>query len=126
MKQKPSQWVGIEVSKATLDVYLRPSGEQIQVANQELGIATLVRQLQRFEIQGVILESTGGLELEVAQSLQAAGIGVSTINPRQGRDFAKTSGKQHLNNFCYVKEKADNLGLVVTPPYEYKTNRALG
>jgi transposase len=93
MKKQPSQWVGIDVSKATLDVYLRPSGEQIQVANQEAGIATLVTQLQRFKIQQVILESTGGLELEVAKSLQAAGIAVSIINPRQGRDFAKASGK---------------------------------
>jgi transposase len=93
MKQPPSQWVGIDVSKATLDVYLRPSGKQIQVANQALGIATLVTQLQNFEIQRVILESTGGLELEVAESLQSAGIPVSIINPRQGRDFAKASGK---------------------------------
>jgi transposase len=52
-----------------------------------------VTQLQNFEIQRVILESTGGLELEVAESLQAAGIAVSIINPRQGRDFAKASGK---------------------------------
>jgi transposase len=41
----------------------------------------------------VIVESTGGLELEVAQALQDVGIAVSIINPRQGRDFAKASGK---------------------------------
>jgi transposase len=45
------------------------------------------------EIQQVIVESTGGLELDVATALQAAGFGVSIINPRQGRDFAKASGK---------------------------------
>ncbi|MBW4444155.1 MAG: IS110 family transposase [Plectolyngbya sp. WJT66-NPBG17] len=91
--QQQSQWVGIDVSKATLDVHLRPLGKQIQVANQELGIATLVTQLQSFEIQQVIVESTGGLELGVAQALQDAGIAISIINPRQGRDFAKASGK---------------------------------
>lgn len=93
MNQQPSQWVGIDVSKATLDVYLRPSGAQLQVANQASGIAELVQRLQAFEIQQVIVESTGGLELEVAQALQAAGMAMSIINPRQGRDFAKASGK---------------------------------
>jgi transposase len=93
VQQQPSQWVGIDVSKGTLDVYLRPSGEQFQVPNQESGIAGLVKCLQAFEIEQVIVESTGGLELDVAQALQDASIAVSIINPRQGRDFAKASGK---------------------------------
>ena len=93
MTQQPSQWVGIDVSKATLEVYLRPAGEQIQVANEEQGIAELVKRLQSIEVHQVILESTGGLEMEVAQALQEAGIALSIINPRQGRDFAKASGK---------------------------------
>ncbi len=93
MTQQVPQWVGIDVSKGTLDVYLRPSGEQFQVPNQDLGIAELVKRLQAFEIEQVIVESTGGLELDVAQALQDANIGVSIINPRQGRDFAKASGK---------------------------------
>jgi len=77
----------------SLDVYLRPSGEEFQVLNQESGIAELVNRLQTFEIQQVIVESTGGLEFDVAQALQNANIAVSVINPRQGRDFAKASGK---------------------------------
>lgn len=93
MKKQPAQWVGIDVSKATLDVYMRPLAEQFQVQNQALGIADLVKRLEVIEIQQVIVESTGGLEQEVAQALQAAGIAVSIINPRQGRDFAKASGK---------------------------------
>ncbi|MBW4441999.1 MAG: transposase [Plectolyngbya sp. WJT66-NPBG17] len=91
--QQQSQWVGIDVSKATLDVYIRPIAQQFQVQNQALGIADLVKRLQAFEIEQVIVESSGGLELEVAQALQDTGIAVSIINPRQGRDFAKASGK---------------------------------
>ncbi|QYO67085.1 IS110 family transposase [Leptolyngbya sp. 7M] len=93
MNQAESQWVGIDVSQATLEVYLRPSGEQFQVSNQASAIAELVQRLQAFEIRQVIVESTGGLELEVAQALQDAGLAISIINPRQGRDFAKASGK---------------------------------
>lgn len=92
MNQHP-QWVGIDVSKASLDVYLRPSSKQFQVPNQASGIAGLIEQLQSFEIQQVILEASGGLELETAQALQKHGFAVSIINPRQGRDFAKACGK---------------------------------
>ncbi len=93
MKQQASQWVGIDVSKGALDVYLRPSGEQFQVANQESGIAELVGRLRAVEVRQVIVEATGGMELDVAQALQDANIAVSIVNPRQGRDFAKASGK---------------------------------
>lgn len=81
--------MGIDVSKSNLDVYLRPSSKQFQVHNQASGIAELIKQLQSFEIQQVVLEASGGLELEAAQALQAQGLAVSIINPRQGRDFAK-------------------------------------
>jgi len=91
--QPVAQWVGIDVSKAALDVYLRPSGEAFQVPNQDTGIAELVKRLHAFEIRQVIVESTGGFELDVAQALQDSGITVSLINPRQSRDFAKASGK---------------------------------
>jgi transposase len=91
--EQQSQWVGIDVSKANLDVYLRPSSKQFQVKNQASGIVELIQQLQSFKIQQVILEATGGLELEVAQTLQEQGFAISIINPRQARDFAKASGK---------------------------------
>jgi transposase len=91
--EQQKQWVGIDVSKASLDVYLRPSGKQFQFNNQANGIVELIRQLQGFAIEQVILEASGGLELEAAQALQQQGYAISIINPRQGRDFAKASGK---------------------------------
>ncbi len=91
--EQQSQWVGIDVSKANLDVYLRPSAQQFQVNNQASGIIELIQQLQALKIQQVILEATGGLELEAAQALQEQGFAISIINPRQARDFAKASGK---------------------------------
>lgn len=91
--EQQKQWVGIDVSKASLDVYLRPSGKQFQFNNQANDIVELIRQLQEFPIEQVILEASGGLELEAAQALQKQGYAISIINPRQGRDFAKASGK---------------------------------
>ncbi|NJL42191.1 MAG: IS110 family transposase [Leptolyngbyaceae cyanobacterium SM1_4_3] len=87
------QWVGIDVSKAYLDVYLRPQKQAVQFPNQASGIAALIQYLQAFDVQQVILEATGGLELAAAQALQASGYGCSILNPRQARDFARASGK---------------------------------
>ncbi|MBE9239385.1 MAG: IS110 family transposase [Sphaerospermopsis kisseleviana] len=88
-----SQWVGIDVSKATLDVYIRPMGKAFQVANTETEIANLVQQLQSYDLNLIVLEATGGLETELIIQLQAALLPVALINPRQGRDFAKATGK---------------------------------
>lgn len=88
-----SQWIGIDVSKATLDVYIRPMGKAFQVANTEIEIANLVKRLQSYDLNLIVLEATGGLETELVIQLQAALLPVALINPRQGRDFAKATGK---------------------------------
>lgn len=88
-----AQWVGIDVSKATLDVYIRPLGITLKVANTELEISKLVEELKSYDLNLIVIEATGGLETEVIIQLQAALLPVALINPRQGRDFAKATGK---------------------------------
>lgn len=87
------QWVGIDISKATLDVHLRPLGKTFQVANKETAISGLIEELQTYSLNLIVLEATGGLETELLIQLQAAQLPVALINPRQGRDFAKAAGK---------------------------------
>jgi hypothetical protein len=60
-----NQWVGIDVSKATLDVYIRPMGKAFKVANTVLEISHLVEQLQSYDLNLIVLEATGGLETEL-------------------------------------------------------------
>jgi transposase len=88
-----SQWVGIDVSKTTLDVYIRPLGKALKVANTVLEISHLVKQLKTYDLNLIVLEATGGLETELIIQLQAALLPVALINPRQGRDFAKATGR---------------------------------
>ena len=91
--EKTGQWVGIDISKANLDVYLRPLGKTFQVANKETAISGLIEELQTYSLNLIVLEATGGLETELLIQLQAAQLPVALINPRQGRDFAKATGK---------------------------------
>jgi transposase len=88
-----SIFVGIDVSKAHLDIAVRPSGERRQVANDSEGIAELVAWLAGLKPTLIVLEATGGLETAVTAALAGAGLSVAVINPRQARDFAKSIGK---------------------------------
>jgi transposase len=85
--------IGIDVSKARLDVALRPTGRAWQVGNDPAGIADLVEHLATLAPDRIVLEATGGLEAPVAGALAVAGLPVAVVNPRQVRDFAKGTGR---------------------------------
>ena len=85
-------FVGIDVSKAHLDVHLRPQGEAFRVPNDPAGYAQLVARLAPLAPAGLVLEATGGWEIPAAAALAAAGLSPALINPRQARDFAKALG----------------------------------
>ena len=86
-------YVGIDVAKANLDVAEGSTGAIWRVANDEVGIAEALRRLEVLAPALVVLEATGGYEAPVAAALGAAGLPVAVVNPRQVRDFAKSTGK---------------------------------
>jgi transposase len=86
-------FVGIDVSKAHLDIALRPSGARWQVDNDEPDIALLVQKLEELQPSLIVLEATGGYETPAVAALASAGLAVAVINPRQARDFAKSLGR---------------------------------
>jgi transposase len=86
-------WVGIDVSKQSLDVAIRPTGERFSVNNDDAGIKRLTRVLRKQPPQLIVLEATGGYEHATAYELSKAGLPVAVINPRQVRDFARAVGK---------------------------------
>jgi transposase len=86
-------FVGVDVSKARLDVAVRPSGDTVTVPYDEAGIAGLVVRLQTWQPAAVVLEATGDLESAVVSALAAAGLPVHVVNPRQVRDFARATGQ---------------------------------
>jgi transposase len=85
------RFVGIDIAKAALDVFIGSGGAAFSVTNDEVGIRELLRHLAPGDF--AILEATGGLEVAVASALAAAGIAVAIVNPRQVRDFARATGR---------------------------------
>lgn len=86
-------FIGIDVSKARLDVAIGAWGERESVANDESGITSLVKRLVSLNPALIVLEATGGVERSVTLALASAKLPVVVVNPRQVRDFAKATGQ---------------------------------
>jgi len=88
----PAWFVGIDVSKGTLDVFIRPTGEAKTFVHTEKGLAQMADWLQRFPQALIVLEATGGWEMGPVRILVSRGLFPVIMNPRQIRDFAKATG----------------------------------
>jgi transposase len=85
-------FVGVDVSKDSLDVAIGPEKDIITFANDQKGVDALVNKLSRINPALTVFESTGGYELLAASSLAESGSPVVIVNPRQVRNFAKATG----------------------------------
>jgi len=86
--------VGIDVAKAHVDVCVLDSNGAVQrFANDADGHSALAAALQPLGVGLVAMEATGGYEAALACALQASGLPVAVLNPRQARDFAKSMGR---------------------------------
>ena len=85
-------YVGLDVSKHTIDVGVYPSGEAWHVGTTEADLAGLVAQLAARGPTLIVLEATGGYEAALVAALVTAGVPVAVVNPRQVRDFARATG----------------------------------
>jgi len=86
-------YVGIDVSKARLDVAMVPSGETFSAPNDDEGIEKLVTALEPLRPALVLLEATGGLERRVLARLVTGNLPAMAVNPRNVRDFGRSLGK---------------------------------
>jgi len=87
------RFVGIDVSKARVDVHVRPDGAAFFSATDTEGLAELVRRLTPLRPTLVVLEASGGYEGVIAATLAEAGLPVAIVNPRQVRKFAGAIGR---------------------------------
>lgn len=85
-------FIGIDVSRDTLEVGSTSQATSWQRPNDTAGIEALCAELAALAPALVVLEATGGYEFEAACALQAAGLSVAVVNPRQARDFARAMG----------------------------------
>ena len=83
--------IGIDVSKAHLDICVLPGGESRRFDSTDL--EALVGWLAPMQPERLVCEATGGYERELVAALADAKLPIIVINPRQVRDFARATGQ---------------------------------
>ncbi|MDB4766981.1 transposase, partial [bacterium] len=85
--------IGIDVSKAKLDIANGSKANPETIANDRNAIKNMIANRITAPNQTlVVVEATGGYERLLVESLQATSIAVAVVNPRRVRDFAKGIG----------------------------------
>jgi transposase len=86
-------FIGIDVAKAHFDLYDRASGRHYRFTNNDSGIRKGLKLLATIQPRLIVLENTGGYELDLAVALNGASLPVAVVNPRQVRDFGRAAGR---------------------------------
>jgi len=86
-------YVGIDVCKAWLDVYVHPIGIKLRVANARDGVQRLKKELAAHHVSGIVMEATGKLHRNAQRTLTAGGYAVAVVNPLRSRPFAEAIGR---------------------------------
>lgn len=111
-----SRYAGIDVAKQTLELALSPSAAVESFANEAQGHETMVERLREEKVALVVMEASGGYELALACTLQAAGLAVVVINPRQARDFARAMGYLAKTDAIDARVLAQLAAVIATHP----------
>ena len=105
-RRKRRTFIGIDVSKKLLEIAVHQSDYHFSCPNDPQQFPNLISELISLRPARILLEATGGLERPLLQALQAVGLPVVVVNPRQVRDFAKALG---------LLAKTDRLDARVSP-----------
>jgi transposase len=86
-------YVGIDVCKGWLDVYVHPIGQWLRVPNTRQGLKKLKRLLHQYQVVLIVMEATAKFHREAHRNLHASGFAVAVVNPLRSRLFAEAAGQ---------------------------------
>lgn len=85
-------FVGVDISKSSLDVCIGDSGRHLSLPNSINGFNTLVEHLRKLPHPRVICEASGGYERLLVDTLPAQGLEVCLVQPGRVRHYALAEG----------------------------------
>jgi len=85
-------YVGVDVCKDRLDIFVHPTGQRLGVANDRDGLKRLKRTLAGLDAALVVMEATAKYHRLAQRTLAQAGLLVAVVNPLRARLFAEAAG----------------------------------
>ena len=86
-------YVGVDISRDTLDIAIQGDDKPRQFMNNQDGIRKACDFLSRLKPTLIVFEATGGYEIPLYIALNEVNLPAAPVNPRQVRDFARATGK---------------------------------
>ena len=119
-------FVGVDVSKATLDVYRPDTKQLLKIENSEEAIDILCAELQKKKRKVLVaMEGTGGYEYLLLKGLASHQLDAAVINPKRVRDFAKGIGLDAKTDPIDAKVISKYAEVVVPKPVAMKSDHEL-
>jgi transposase len=116
-------FVGVDVSKFTLDVFRPDTGEVIKLDNSESSVSNLCLELKKRKCQFmVVMEATGGYETLLLNQLAKHKLPAAVVNPKKVRDFAKGIGADAKTDPMDAKVISRYASVVEPPPLAMKSD----
>ena len=99
-KRVTNIFVGVDVSKDHLDVYLLPSKKHMRIKNNSDGLNYLLRRLKKLHVSRIVCEASGGYESLLVSTMSQAEHAIWRIDPKRIKAFIASEG---------VKAKTDSI-----------------
>ncbi len=87
--------IGIDISKASLDVHFSPANKNLRLPNTAEGHAALIRAANGNPVAACVFEATGRYDRDMHKTLHEAGWPTMRVNPRQAAFFLKSHSPSH-------------------------------
>lgn len=116
--------IGIDVSQASLDVFVRPLGQRLQADNNPAAIRQLVKQLAQYRPERIVIEATGRLEMAFVSAATLAALPLVVSDPARVRQFARASGRTAKTD-ALDAEVIAHYGEALKPPLTHIKPKAL-
>lgn len=88
LNENQKTFIGIDVSKETLEVYVDTSSKKIHCPNQTRDLKRLAKELKKLSPELIVMEATGGYETQAAITFTEASLPFAIVFPRRVRQFA--------------------------------------
>ena len=101
-----ARFIGVDVAKAKVDVFVSDTGEVLQVRNDERSLSRLVRKLDCTDALAVI-DLTGGYESLCVKAFHSAGVKVHRAEGRKVKAFMRATGQLAKTDAIDARALAD-------------------
>lgn len=91
-------YVGVDISKETLDIYLYPIDTAIKIKNTATAINDFIKKLSKYNVEEIACEATGGYEKQLDTRLKKAGYPLWIVDPKRIKSFIFASGCRIKND----------------------------